>query len=112
MFYKILISTNDDEVGLIKISRVIALISFILGTLVLITFYLSENAIFAIIGLFYVIIATIINSVFLIALLLKLTKRKSNKKQIVISILLAIFNIPIALIYYKIAMFIIGSFED
>lgn len=101
-----------NETGIIKISRFVALFSFLLGTLILFVFYYSENSIFLIIGLIYVVASVIINGVFLIGLFLKLTYKEVNKKQGLISVFLILLNIPIVIIYYNYVMKIMSTIID
>jgi len=100
------------EIGIIKISRNLALISFIIGTLILILFYFTENLIIALIGFFYLLLAFVINATFLFGLIVKLFSKKSNKKQVLISIGIMLTNIPVAIFYYNITTSIVGTIID
>lgn len=107
-----MIEDSITEIGIIKISRTIALLSLVFGTIILCGFYASKNSLFAFFGLFYVIIALIINSVFLVGLILKLIAMESNKKQTLISMGIMLFNIPVVIIYYNLAMGIMSTIID
>ncbi|TWP23295.1 hypothetical protein ETU10_08060 [Apibacter muscae] len=82
-----------------KIGRNIALISFILGTILFAVFTLTLSDTWALFSFFLVLIMIIINLSFLILLLYKLFVRKDGRKKIVITILIIFLNIPIAKIY-------------
>lgn len=101
-----------NEIGIIKISRSLAVFSFLIGTLILFMFYFSKNIISLFIGLVYVFASVIINSIFLIGLFLKLTSKEVDKKQGVISVILLLLNIPIAILYYSYAMKIMSTVID
>ncbi|WP_397363682.1 hypothetical protein [Olleya sp. R77988] len=89
--------------GIIEISRLIALLSFVFGSLILLFFYLSEDSVFLIIGLIYLIAAFILNTIFLVGLIVKYPESE-EKKRIKLSIILMLINIPIAYSYYLFAM--------
>ena len=112
MTVQIVKNKKETEFGIIKTSRNVALISFIIGTLILATFYLTENTGFAFIGLFYLFVAVVINLIFLIGLILKLVTKETDKKKTLISIGILLMNIPIVILYYNIAMYIIGTIAD
>jgi hypothetical protein len=112
MSEQILVNKKETESGIIKMSRNVALISFVIGTLILLTFYLSENIGFAFIGLFYLFVATVINLIFLIGLIMKLIKKESDRRKTWISIGILLANIPIVILYYNIAIYIIGTIAD
>ena len=112
MFEQIIVNKKETEYGIIKMSRNVALISFIIGTLILLTFYLTENTVFAFIGLFYLFVATVINLIFLIGLIMKLITKETERKKTWISIGILLANIPVVIVYYKIAMYLIGTIAD
>ncbi|WGD35300.1 hypothetical protein [Olleya sp. YS] len=101
----------QTDTGIIEISRLVALLSFLFGSLILLFFCLSENSLFLIIGLIYLIAALLINVNFLIGLIVKYPE-SDEKKRIKLSILLMLLNIPIAYSYFLIAMDIFSSITD
>ena len=107
-----ILSNRKPEAGITEISRIIALVSFVIGTLILTLFYWTENLTLTMVGLFYLVLAFIINSVFLVGLVIKLINKESDKKQVLISIGLMLINIPIVILYYNIAMEIIAIIPD
>jgi len=109
---EILESNKNTEIGISKISRIIGLFSFVMGTILLALFYLTEHAILISIGIFYILFAVIVNSIFLIGLVSKIFSKESDKKQLWISIGIVVLNIPIVILYSFIAMNIIGPMTD
>ena len=93
---------------IIETSRLVALLSFLFGSLILLFFYLSKNSIFLFIGFTYLIAVSILNMIFLVGLI-KEIKISEAKKRVKLNILMMLINIPIAIIYYIIAMRIFGS---
>lgn len=84
-----------------KLGIIVALLSFIIGTLLLLSFLYDNNLKIAYIGQYFVVGACIVNFiVFLLILSFTNTKHKDFKKTIVIMLL----NIPIALIYLYIVI--------
>jgi hypothetical protein len=78
----------------------LAVISFVLGTILFLLFFLdfkNENILF--IGLFYVLAATVFNGVAFIALFLQFLTEKDNREDLSIRILILLANIPIATAY-------------
>lgn len=100
-----------DETGIIKTSRLVAILSFLFGSLILLFFYLTENTLFMLLGMVFLFGAFILNSIFLIALLLKYSEGDAQK-DLRISVLIILANIPIAYCYYQIAMHIFGTIID
>lgn len=112
MSEQFLVNKKQTEFGIIKLSRNVALVSFIIGTLILLAFYLSENTVFALIGLFYLFLAFVINLIFLVGLIMKLVTKESDRKKTWIAILILLTNIPIVILYYNIATYILGTIAD
>jgi hypothetical protein len=78
----------------------LAVISFVLGTILFLLFFLdfkNENILF--IGLFYVLAATVFNGVAFITLFLQFLTEKDNREDLSIRILILLANIPIATAY-------------
>ncbi|AUC75270.1 hypothetical protein [Olleya sp. Bg11-27] len=100
-----------DETGIVKTSRLVALLSFVFGSLILLFFYLTKNTLFMLLGIVFLFGAFILNSILLIALLLKYSEGEAPK-DLRISILIILANIPIAYYYYQIAMHIFSTIID
>ena len=93
-------SLNTNRVaGIVEVSRVVALVSFVLGSLILILFYLTNSAALIMVGSIFLVIAFVINCVFLLGLVMKLATDKSDRKRIVLSLVLILLNIPIVFLY-------------
>ncbi len=103
---------KESEFGLVKKSLLYALTSFLIGSILFALFYWTEYIGIALFGLLFIIIAIALNSAFLIRLLIKMTSKQEDKREYLTSILVLTINIPIAIIYLKIAMnIIIGNVE-
>ena len=100
-----------DETGIIKTSRLVALLSFVFGSLILLFFYLTENTLFMLLGMVFLFGAFILNSILLIALLLKYSEGYLQR-EVKISMLVILANIPIVYCYYQIAMHIFSTIID
>ena len=100
-----------DDTGIVKTSRLVALLSFVLGSLILLLFYLTENTLFMLLGSVFLFGAVILNSILLIGLVLRYSE-SSGQKEVMFSILIILTNIPIAYCYYKIAMHIFSTVID
>jgi hypothetical protein len=85
-------------------SQKIAIGSFIIGTIIFVLFYQTELMLFTIIGFIFLLIAIPLNTIFLLRLLYELITAKKYKKQILITILMILMNIPVSYAYYKIAI--------
>ncbi len=88
-----------DYPGIIKISRLVAVLSFLFGSLILLFFYLTENTLFMLLGVIYLFAAVLVNSLFLSKLILQYSKSE-DKKGVKSSVILMLLNIPIAYGYY------------
>jgi hypothetical protein len=86
-----------------------ALISFIIGTILLIVFYLTNSYSLSIFGIFFIAIAGIINLGVLIKVLINLINDKENRKKHILTSAVMISNIPIAILYFYIVMFLMST---
>ncbi len=92
------------DINIFKNSYKIALISFSIGTILFLLQIINKglNSV-TIIGYYYVGLAIIVNSLILIILLSVLLLNK-NKIEIIKSIGIILFNVPIAFLYYQIVI--------
>ena len=102
---------------LIKKGRITALVSFLIGTLLLIIYYFTISDYIAIAGMIYVILALIINLLIVAFLLFSFIQiDKTQKAGILKTIGLMSLNIPIALICFYVVVLnvfkIIVTFEN
>ena len=95
-----------------KSSKTLAFWSFIIGTIVLITFYFSKSHSFILFGLLYVCLAALISGGLLIKLIFNWFTDRYHRKDIFKAILILLCNIPIVLIYIKIYFWILGNISN
>ncbi|WP_396632130.1 hypothetical protein [Maribacter sp. R86514] len=106
------INKNESEIDPIKRSLFYAFLSFVIGSIIFGLFYWSEYIGFALFGILFLIFAIVFNSAFLIKILMKMNVKKTVSRKYLYSILILLINIPIAIIYFQIAMnIIIGNLE-
>jgi fatty acid desaturase len=87
-------------------STKMAIVSFILGTILFIGYFITDDKLLLLVlGFMFVIIALISNLLMLLILLFDWIEHPSEKKEISRKILLLIANIPITLIYLAIIMY-------
>jgi len=82
-----------------KTALLIALISFLFGTILLLIFHLHHTLLIVRIGLLYVIIATVLNTIILIDLSISSFVNSQYQKENRITILIFLLNIPITIGY-------------
>ncbi|MEW7291097.1 hypothetical protein [Aquimarina sp. 2304DJ70-9] len=82
----------------------VAIISFLLGTSILLLYLISGSEAFLVGGLFYVLIALVLNTITLIGLLTNAIINYQYYKENLITILLFTINIPIAIAYLFLVM--------
>ncbi len=83
-----------------SIAKKSARLSLIIGTILFVIANLNVSDLIMIIGLFYVIIAFIVNSIILFILFLHLTIASPHHRPALIkTALLLLFNIPVAILY-------------
>ena len=88
-----------DESEIVKTSRLVALLSFVFGSILFLLFYFTENTMFMLLGVVFLFAAVLINSIFLSKLILQYPKNE-DKKGVKFSVILILLNIPIAYCYY------------
>jgi len=89
-------------------SRKLALITFLLGTLIVSLYYFTSYSGVIYISLFFMISFFILNSIFFIKLISLFIKNKEDRKVIIITLLLMSVNIPIGYLYLQIGFTIYG----
>jgi hypothetical protein len=92
-----------------KIGLFTALISFLIGTILLIIFYLTNSYSMTLFGMIFIAIAGIINLVVLVKVLINLINEKENRKKHILTSGIMILNIPIAVFYFFIVMFLMST---
>lgn len=87
--------------NLITTSKALALLSFIIGTILFVLQLYFQGTIRIIdIGLIFIIIAVIINTISLIALIFNLLVNTDYKLEILKTCGMILLNIPIAILYF------------
>ncbi|EFK38086.1 Uncharacterised protein [Chryseobacterium gleum] len=76
------------------------LISFLLGTSLLLLFWITRAEFLIVLGFYYVMIAAVVNLLITLYELMEFLSDISGKKRNGNSVLLLLLNIPIALIYF------------
>jgi hypothetical protein len=87
-----------------KNAFIIATISFLLGTILLLFFLISQSNIVLDIGLFYVIIASVLNVIVFVGIITNAIINYQYYKENLTTIILVILNIPITIGYIIIVM--------
>ena len=95
---------RKENLRLINTSQGIAIASFALGSLLFLLFYRTELMLFSIIGLVFLGIAIPLNSIFLLRLLYELFTTKGYRKQLLVTIMMILINIPVAYVYCSSAL--------
>ncbi|CAM4100908.1 hypothetical protein FLJU110815_16810 [Flavobacterium jumunjinense] len=85
-----------------NLAKLLALLSFSIGTFLLVLFYITKNEIIIIIGFYYVITALLFNSIVFINLIFNLIVYKTMYWFQLKSTFILLLNIPITLLYLKI----------
>jgi len=88
-----------------KFSTYLALGSFGVGTFILLLYLLFPDAtVLLFVGFFYVLIASLINGLVLLNLLYRFCIYPYDREILAIKMLIMLANIPIAILYFYIAM--------
>jgi drug/metabolite transporter (DMT)-like permease len=100
---------NFNEVN--TASRKVALLSFLVGTLILTLYFITHYHGIIYLGLFFITAAFMLNSFFTVLLLYFYIKEKKHRKIILFSILLIFINIPIGFFYLDLGFEIYNHIE-
>ena len=84
----------------------ITLLSFGIGTLLLLLFLITRNGLFAVIGIYYTLIAIIVNALTGLKLIKNLIT-DTTKYETLYTLLILLLNIPITVLYIHTVMFFI-----
>jgi hypothetical protein len=89
--------------NLINTSKSIAIISFTIGSILFsLQLYLRESTILIYTGIIFILLAIIINSIALIALIFSLLGRTNQKLDLLKTCGIVLLNIPIGALYFYI----------
>lgn len=97
---------ENNQIEIIE-QNIIPIVSLIGGTFLLLFFASSKKEELVIIGIIYVFIAIIINSIYVLFLVYRLLKNRISRNELLIRIGIAILNIPISILYLYIISHII-----
>jgi len=86
-----------------------ALITFLLGTVIFILYYFTQDILYLLLGYIYIIFAGIVNIVILMYIILKNKKDVPGKGKQYKSYLAMLLNIPVLLIYCWISMILMNT---
>ncbi|MCX6154009.1 MAG: hypothetical protein NT007_07610 [Candidatus Kapabacteria bacterium] len=84
---------------LIRNSKIIALVTFLLGSLLFSVQFLSSESSIAFVAFFFILIAGAVNSIVVILLIIHYIKITTDRGRIVRTILTVALNVPVALFY-------------
>ncbi|SIR16242.1 MULTISPECIES: hypothetical protein [Chryseobacterium] len=88
------------------------LISFLLGTLLLLLFWITKAEFLVIFGFYYVVIAAVVNLLIILYELMEYLSDISGKKRNGNSVLLLLLNVPVALIYLVLYFEFLSNLSD
>ncbi|HLA54598.1 MAG TPA: hypothetical protein VK623_00735 [Flavobacterium sp.] len=98
-------ATEQDQTFQGKFSTELAIASFAIGTVLFVAHqFLPNNSKIVLAGLFYVIIAFIVNTLVFLNLLYHFIILPEQRTELAIKILILLSNIPIAAFYFYITM--------
>jgi hypothetical protein len=101
------INSTDKQIAKSTPSLKIAYASFIIGTLIfLLGLLFHSNHIFIIIGIYYIVLATLVNSITFLILVCIFFTNKSKRIDTCIEMGILLTNIPIALLYILLFMMV------
>ncbi len=92
-----------------KIGLYTALISFLIGTILLTIFYFTNSTTVTLYGMIFIGIAGLINSGVLVKVLIDLINEKKNRKKYFITTGIMLLNIPVVVIYFYFVMILMST---
>lgn len=84
----------------VRLGRMTALVSFLAGTVILLLYFISMSGIFAFIGLFFMMLAGLVNIVILLLLLIRALNDAPYRTKLLKTAGVMLLNIPIVFIYF------------
>jgi len=91
-----------------KIGIYTALTSLIIGTLLLLFFYFTNSNEIAGFGIYFIIVAGIINLIIIALLLAEILTDKENRKKNLKTSIIMLLNIPVLVLYFYFVMFLLS----
>jgi len=93
----------------ISVGKITALISFLIGILIFGMYFFTPKGELLLFGYGFVVLAGIVNSIILIAILIKSRSDKSNREGLLKTVGLMLLNLPIMFVCMWITMILIGT---
>jgi hypothetical protein len=93
----------------IRLGRLTAIISFLLGTFVFGLYYLTSSSELLLIGYAYIFVAGLVNSAVLVSILKQAKKDQTNRKKLLITSGIMLLNIPVMLFYCWMAIMLLDT---
>lgn len=93
----------------IKLGRLTALISFLLGTSIFGLYFLTSSSDLLFLGYGFIVLTGLINIGILISILLRANKDIENRRRLLTTSGVMLINIPVMLIYCWIAIILLGT---
>lgn len=94
---------ENTEPQMIYVGKKLAYYSAVIGTIILITYLISHANYLIELGLIYVLLAFVVNGIFLLVLLLELIYNRAYWKSYMATIIAMLLNIPLSLLYISLA---------
>jgi hypothetical protein len=91
-----------NQIKKLAFSTQVAVYSFLIGTVLFLLHFVTENAYLYFTGYMYLILATFFNFIIVLWLLFNLIIHPNQRQELLIKILILLANIPIALFYFYI----------
>jgi vacuolar-type H+-ATPase subunit I/STV1 len=92
-----------------EFGKVVAIGSFVIGTLLMIIYYFFEPDKIVLFSIYFIIFAAIINGIILLILNFKYINEIENRKPLLKTIVLILSNIPIAIGYFFFILFLLNT---
>jgi hypothetical protein len=99
----------DNIKKVISYGKKTALISFLIGSLILFIYYITHYNTIIYFALFFIITAFSTNGYLFILMVVYLFKKSEIKNKILLTLLLMLLNIPIGIGYFEIGFYIYSS---
>lgn len=93
----------------IKLGRLTALISFLLGTIIFGLYFLTSSINFLFLGYGFIVLTGLLNMGILIFILVKARNDKDNKKKLLTTCGLMLLNIPVVFFYFWVAFILVNT---
>lgn len=95
--------------ALIKTGRSTALISFLIGTVIMGIYYQSSSSALLFYGYAFILLAGLMNLIVLIALLVRAANDKEDRKKLFATSRLMLLNIPVLIAYIWFTLMLLGT---